>query len=225
MPQSRAVARIPRNLSSTINRKGRALKRPFLPVAPLMIEHRLIERMIAVMRRKTAQMEASGIADVRFIDAAVDFIRTYADRLHHGKEEDILFRDLERKQLAPEHRQVMDELVSEHVFGRKTTARLVEARLRYMSGNAALAEISDCFRALADFYPKHIEKEDRRFFLPVMRYFTPEEQDRMLAEENEFDRQFVHVQYGRKVDGWEREPGADDLGAPAPSPLDGRGLG
>jgi len=29
----------------------------------------------------------------------------------------------------------------------------------------------------ADFYPKHIEKEDRHFFIPIMNYFTSEEKD------------------------------------------------
>ena len=29
----------------------------------------------------------------RFVDAVVDFIRVYADRTYHGREEDILFRD------------------------------------------------------------------------------------------------------------------------------------
>jgi hemerythrin-like domain-containing protein len=52
---------------------------------------------------------------------------------------------------------------------------------------------------LADFYPKHIEKEDRRFFMPVMRYFSQEEKDAMLKEEYEFDRQFVHNRYEEVV--------------------------
>lgn len=184
-------------------------RRPFLPAAPLMIEHRLIERMIAVMRRKATEAENSGTADVRFIDTAVDFIRNYADHCHHGKEERILFRDLAAKPLSAEHRRVMDELVAEHVFGRQTTARLVEARRRYSGGDTgAFADIIDCLRTLAGFYPKHIEKEDRHFFVPVMHYFTQEEQDRMLAEENEFDRGFVHVLYGGIVDAWQNETGA-----------------
>jgi hemerythrin-like domain-containing protein len=170
-----------------------------------MVEHRLIERMTAVMRRRTARMEDSKNVDVPFVDAAVDFIRTYADRLHHGKEEGILFRDLALRKLTPEHRRVMDELVAEHVFGRETVARLVDARSRYVAGDkAALAEIVAPLRALADFYPKHIQKEDKHFFLPAMRYFTPEEQDRMLAEEDDFDRRYIHVVYGGIVESWER---------------------
>jgi hemerythrin-like domain-containing protein len=180
--------------------------KPYLPVAPLMIEHRLIERMIEMMRQKTKEAEESGVPDVRFIDTAVDFIRTYADRLHHGKEEGILFRDLAAKPLSDEHRRVMDELVAEHVFGRQTTARLVAARHRYVDGDSgALTEIIDRLFTLTDFYPKHIEKEDRRFFIPVMRYFTPDEQNRMLAEESEFDRRFVHAHYGAIVDDWTKD--------------------
>jgi hemerythrin-like domain-containing protein len=183
--------------------------KPFLPVAPLMIEHRLIERMIELIRLKTRAAKKSGVPDVRFVDAAVDFIRTYADRLHHGKEEGILFRDLAAKPISEEHRRTMGELVAEHRFGRETTARLVAAKRRYVDGDSgALTNIIDCLIALADFYPKHIEKEDRRFFVPVMRYFTPVEQSRMLAEENEFDRRFAHVHYGNVVDEWTKNAGA-----------------
>jgi hemerythrin-like domain-containing protein len=60
---------------------------------PLMIEHRLIERMLKVVEGVVADIEATQKVDPVFIDTAVDFIRFYADRTHHGKEEDILFRD------------------------------------------------------------------------------------------------------------------------------------
>ena len=186
--------------------------RPFLPVAPLMIEHRLIERMIEVMRQKTKQAEETSIPDLRFIDAAVDFIRTYADHLHHGKEEGILFRALGAKPLSEEHRRVMDELVAEHEFGRQTTTRLVKAKARYVDGDAgALTEIIDCFFALTDFYPKHIEKEDHHFFVPVMSYFSREEQDRMLAEGKEFDLKFIHGHYGSVVKEWEQGAGPTEV--------------
>jgi len=58
--------------------------------APLMIEHRLIERMISVIKHSLTQIESTQEVDPVFVDTAVDFIRIYADRTHHGKEEDIL---------------------------------------------------------------------------------------------------------------------------------------
>jgi len=69
------------------------------------------------------------------IDMAVDFVRTYADRTHHGKEEKILFRDLAQKNLTPELKKTMQELLDEHVWGRKTTASLVAAKEKYLKGD------------------------------------------------------------------------------------------
>lgn len=58
-----------------------------------------------------------------------------------------------------------------------------------------MIKVVECLESLVDFYPKHIEKEDRRFFLPVMGYFTHEEKNAMLAEGYTFDREFIHEKY------------------------------
>jgi hemerythrin-like domain-containing protein len=55
-----------------------------MPVAPLMIEHRLIERMITVMGNELEHIKTSKTANPSFINTIVDFIRTYADHCHHG---------------------------------------------------------------------------------------------------------------------------------------------
>jgi len=62
-----------------------------------MIEHRLIERMLSVFKKVLDKIESEHEVDPVFVDIAVDFIRMYADRTHHGKEEDILFRELNKK--------------------------------------------------------------------------------------------------------------------------------
>ena len=132
---------------------------------PLMVEHRLIERMIGLIKAALGQIESENRVDPVFVDTAVDFIRMYADRTHHGKEENILFRALDKKNLSFDDRQVMKELIDEHVFGRKTTKALVAANTRYRDGDAtALADIAEKLKTLVDFYPKHIRKEDEVFF-------------------------------------------------------------
>ena len=164
--------------------------------APLMIEHRLIERMIGRIKSALGQIESERKVEPVFVDIAVDFIRTYADRTHHGKEEDILFRDLNKKDLSTEDRQVMNELIGEHVFGRKITKALVEANTRYRNGDAsALGDISGQLKTLVEFYPKHIEKEDKVFFPASRAYFTDEEDQTMLSEFWEFDRKMIHEKY------------------------------
>ena len=56
---------------------------------PLMIEHRLIERMLTIIQDTLSLSEKTKIIDPLFVDKAVDFILTYADYTHHGKEENI----------------------------------------------------------------------------------------------------------------------------------------
>ena len=149
-----------------------------MPIGPLMKEHRLIEKMISLIGHESSRIADERKVDPVFIDTAVDFIRTYADRTHHGKEEDVLFRDLEAKDLSDEHRGVMDELVQEHVTARKTVGELVEAKERYLQGEAAaLDTILEKLDALVEMYPEHIRKEDEDFFLPVMEYFGQAERD------------------------------------------------
>jgi hemerythrin-like domain-containing protein len=152
--------------------------------------------MIDVMKEELVLIEREKKPDPEFIEMAVDFIRTYADRCHHGKEEDILFRDLGVKKLTDDHRRTMEELVGEHKWGRRVTARLVEANTRYIQGNKeALSAIVDCIKTLIEFYPKHIVKEDKHFFIPCMDYFTEAEKDAMLNEEWEFDKSLIHEKY------------------------------
>ena len=90
----------------------------------------------------------------------------------------------------------MEELVEEHRWGRKMTTRLVEANKRYMQGDRdAISTVTECIRSLIQFYPKHIEKEDKHFFIPCMDYFSEVEQPAILREEWEFDRTLIHEKY------------------------------
>jgi len=170
---------------------------------PLMIEHRLIEDMINVVQRKLEPVAEAQSIDPYFVDSAVDFIRVYADRTHHGKEEGILFRDLRKKDLSNEDRRVMDELIGEHNFARETTRALVEADTRYRKGDAsALAEVTARLKTLVGFYPKHIKKEDAVFFPAALTYVTEREDQAMLAEFWEFDRKMIHEKYKAVVKGF-----------------------
>lgn len=167
-----------------------------MPAGPLMIEHRLIERMIRLMKKEIERIKQKHQADMLFIDRTIDFIKVYADRCHHGKEENILFRSLFKKDLSPEHGKILNELIEEHAYGRKTTEGLIGAKKRYLEGlKDALFEIAGSLEALVVFYPKHIEKEDKHFFLPCMNYFSAKEQNAMLCEFWEFDKKLIHEKY------------------------------
>jgi hemerythrin-like domain-containing protein len=172
-----------------------------LPIGPLMAEHRIIEKMIALMEKEIKNMRKHNKVNPLFIDTAVDFIRMYADRTHHGKEEDILFRELETKNLSPNHSKIMEELVQEHIWAREKVKNLIEAKKSYIEGNInAVHEIIRLMEDLTSFYPNHIKKEDKNFFIPILKYFTDEEQEKMLQEFWDFDRTLIHEKYKKIVE-------------------------
>lgn len=172
-----------------------------LPIASLMIEHRLIERMAAVMEAQAESMQAGHELDPGFIPEAVDFLRTYADRTHHGKEEDILFKALRGKRMSGEHRLVMEKLESDHVKAREMVSRLSALGDQNARGSPSAAyQASMLMKDLVSFYHAHIELEDQGFFVPVMEYLSKDERQAMLEEFKDFDSRMVHERYARTVE-------------------------
>lgn len=98
----------------------------------------------------------------------------------------------------------MGELIEEHRLGRNNVKKLVEAKEAYVRGNGdALKDIVSNMEILVKFYPRHIEKEDKHFFIPVMDYFTDSEKGAMLDEMREFDRSMIHEKYQAVVENLE----------------------
>lgn len=188
-------------------REGSDTMRWRTPTGPLVHEHGVIKRLIAVMEARTNDMRELGEADPAFVADAADFIRSYADRCHHGKEEDILFRALAGIALTEPDAAAMAELIDDHKYARGVTGRLVEANRAYAAGDsAALDGIITAMTQLVEFYPRHIAKEDRGFFPACLRYLTPDVQAAMLASYDEFDRSLIHEKYLGVVERLEQHP-------------------
>ncbi|MGO8704644.1 MAG: hemerythrin domain-containing protein [Candidatus Brocadiia bacterium] len=162
----------------------------------LVKEHRLIERVIPVLTKEVLRLHKGGEVNAEWIVSVVGFFRSYTDRCHHGKEEDILFRALATKPLSDEHRRTMDRLTEEHVLARKLVGRLMLDQGRCVKGEkAALKAMEQDLHELADLYPKHIALEEKHFFVPCMGYFSAMEQGEMLRAFTGFDAKIVHEQY------------------------------
>jgi len=174
-------------------------------IGMLMVEHRIIERMVGLMEKELSNEELKHSANPAFIYDAVDFFKNYADGIHHGKEEAILFFELEKKPLTPGHKEIMDALVAEHRIARESTKGLLEAAKRYDKGDMdAIMQIITHLKRLVALYPPHILKEDKEFFFPVMGYFNEDEKSAMLAAFEEFDRKALNEIYGKAVEKYER---------------------
>ena len=175
------------------------------PIGVLTVEHLLIARMVDLVQGELEKIGRGKKADLIFIDGAMDFAKNYADLCHHGKEESILFETLARKRLLPEHKKLMDELVMEHVENRKIIISLEMARERYLKGDSdAVGQILTACKSLAEFYPRHMAREEKGLFPPSMEYFSQREQEGVVKKFWEFDKDLLLAKYLTFMDQYDR---------------------
>ena len=177
-----------------------------LPIGPLMIEHRLIDRVVVLLERQLAGIRSANRLDIDFINAAVDFFSFYADRVHHGKEEDILFTGLMNHDISGFDKAMIENLKNDHSRGRELIAKL-EADVKQISSSwnaESLKAIAGDLEDLIKLYKEHIHKEDKEFFIPAMKYLTKPEQSVMLRSFWEFDRELIHEKYRKIVEVFEK---------------------
>lgn len=136
-------------------------------------EHRLILRMIGLLEKNARETAAGRYRNWQFYLDGIDFIRTYADRYHHAKEEDVLFTALVDNGMPKENSPVAAMLM-EHDQGR-TFIRAMERAVQ-----EALAGRTDSWQAIADnalgyaaLLRDHIAKEDEILY-PLAERVIPE---------------------------------------------------
>lgn len=171
-----------------------------LPAGRLMIEHRLIERAIALLDQQRRAIDGGGAPDDGLLTIIVDFLRTYAEQCHYGKEERLLFAKLRSKTMPPEMMQAMDGLIADHAHARTIISAL--ERLLGSGRNKGRDRDREISRALAELVklsPEHIKREDQEFFPEAMRHLTREESADLIAQFTEFDHKLLHEKYGAIV--------------------------
>jgi len=126
----------------------------------LVNEHKLILRMIALLERNAPRTADGSYTNWRFYLDGVDFIRNYADRFHHAKEEDVLFEALVNNGMPRENSPVAAMLM-EHDRGRAFVKAMESAALNALAGNAGMEGIiAENALAYAELLREHIAKED-----------------------------------------------------------------
>ena len=127
-------------------------------------EHRAIERMLAVMEAAAQRLEAGERVRAGLLREAVDFVRNFADKNHHGKEEDNLFPRLEERGV-PKDGGPLGMMLHEHDLGRGFIQAIEGAIEGYESGDEAAAQvIAANIRGYTQLLTEHIWKEENVLF-------------------------------------------------------------
>jgi hemerythrin-like domain-containing protein len=139
----------------------------------LVDEHRLILRMIQLLEQNASRTAVGKYGNWRFYLDGVDFIRNYADRFHHAKEEGVLFEALVTNGM-PREKSPVAAMLMEHDQGRRYVAGMEAAALEALDG-LPRRELGIAGNALAytALLREHISKEDGILY-PLAERVIPE---------------------------------------------------
>ena len=139
----------------------------------LVDEHSLILRMIALLEKNAPRTATGDYSNWQFYLDGVDFIRKYADRFHHAKEEDVLFAALVKNGMPRENSPVAAMLM-EHDQGRAYVLGMETAVKEALGGHAGRENtIAENALAYAALLRDHIAKEDDILY-PLAERVIPE---------------------------------------------------
>jgi len=141
----------------------------------LVEEHKLIKRIIDVLENASNRLEKGEDIAPKIFELSTDFIRNFADRFHHAKEEDILFKEMVKKGM-PEKDSPIEAMLIEHEQGREFVRGIIKAIDGLKEGDKrATAEIIKNARGYMGLLREHIDKEDDILYPLAERVFTEEE--------------------------------------------------
>ena len=142
----------------------------------MMEEHRLIKRMLMVVRKFSIKVLNHEEVDYNDFNSVIDFVRNYADKHHHNKEEAILFKKMsevlgERIEKGP----IMGMLV-EHDLGRLFMVNLETALVKFKAGDSdSRVDIIANAIAYTDLLNRHIDKENTAIYAFAQKRLSKEQ--------------------------------------------------
>jgi hemerythrin-like domain-containing protein len=152
------------------------------PTEELVHEHKVILHVLDAAERETERIEEAGNVDIAKVEQILDFIRDFADRCHHGKEEGALFRAMERRGMAAESGPLAF-MLHEHEIGRERVRLISEVLPQAAKGDPqAVAAVRDNLLAYVRLLRDHIDKEDNLLYPMADRLLTPEDQEELEKE-------------------------------------------
>lgn len=167
------------------------------PTRMLEDEHLVIAKVVGAVSVLADRIESGKSVDVETLLGVVKFLRIFADKCHHGKEEELLFPTLANKGI-PMQGCPVGALTGEHARGRVLANELEETAKACQSGEPAAREaVVKSLRGIAALYPNHIWKEDYLLFPMTEKVLSVEEQKSLYHQFEQVEERIGHDVYHR----------------------------
>ncbi len=168
-----------------VKRKGEAKPKEISyspPMKKLVNEHVLIKRLVAMIPKVIDNLDVESEPGRQVAINSIDFIRSYADKYHHAKEEGILFK------YFSEDLHIIKTMREDHEKARAHVRAMLEA-LDKKDKEA----ISEHLNAYQELLTEHIKKEDEILYPWMDRDFSITRVGELFAKFNERDEEFGDV--------------------------------
>lgn len=156
----------------------------------LMVEeHKYIKRMLEVIRKACLDVMDNKEIIYSDFEKMIDFVRSYADRHHHGKEEKILFNRMVDEIGGAAEKLVKFGMLVEHDLGRLYMSSLEEALQKVKEGDreARLDVIANAI-SYTQLLTRHIDKEDNVAYPFAKRSLSQETIGKINSECEKFEK-------------------------------------
>ncbi len=169
------------------------------PIAMLEREHQIILYLIHGLGRVCSALEQGYTVPPRVLYQSVAFLREFADRRHHAKEEDALFPAMVRAGI-PERRASIEVMKAEHEQGRAAVTVLGKETDAYAEhGPAKHDSVVTAIAKIRTLYANHIFKEDHDLFPMAERELGAEEMAELAKVFARVDESFSNENHEQLV--------------------------
>jgi len=171
-------------------------------------EHKAILLMLEVAESVSQKLEAGEKVPAEHLTQMVDFIRGFADKCHHAKEEDLLFPAMEKTGI-PRQGGPIGVMLVEHTEGREFVRKMKEAAEKYAAGDKkAGVQFAENARQYAALLSQHIQKEDNILYPMADARLSPQTQAGLEKDFERVEEEVVgagkHEEYHRLLEKLEK---------------------
>ena len=150
------------------------------------------EGILTMLEISDKMVEQPQLAVERF-EQALEFLKMFADRCHHGKEEDLLFPLLETKGI-PRDNGPISVMLSEHQTGRGFIKGMSDGLEQYKVVNReALPVIRENAHGYTNLLRNHIAKENDILFMMAERVLSEQEQQELATKFDEIEAERIGI--------------------------------
>jgi hemerythrin-like domain-containing protein len=176
------------------------------PIDELQAEHRIIDKVLRALDGLRLRLERGEQVESASFEQLFDFLTTFADGLHHQKEEKCLFPALGVLGV-PRDRGPIGIMLQEHCTGRALIEHMKRAAAALTNGDTnAARQFSVAARDYVDLLAGHIQKEDNVLFRLAERLLDAPSMQSLQDEFDQADAGFAEARsrYAQSAEEMER---------------------